>query len=305
MNAHDITKALGGDWLGSFGKVPGPGHSSKDRSVKVLDGADGEIIVHGFAADDWRDIKAAWRAQGLLPEWERPEHVDPGEKERRRRQAQERQKQREAQDQAEAAKKTETFMTIWRSARPAKGSVVETYARGRGITIELPLSIRCAGSIKHNPTGLFLPAMVAPVQNVAGKIAGGHRTILTSDGRKKAPVSQNKMMLGPCAGGAVRLAAAAPKLAIAEGIETALSFMQATGIPTWAALSTSGIKNIVLPGIVREVVVAADNDDAGKAAAAVAAKRFATEGRTAHIVLPPGDADDFNTALQQNSEAAI
>ncbi len=33
-----------------------------------------------------------------------------------------------------------------------------------------------------------------------------HRTFLAHDGRGKAPVDPQKMMLGPCRGGAVRLA---------------------------------------------------------------------------------------------------
>ena len=43
------------------------------------------------------------------------------------------------------------------------------------------------------------------------------------------------------AGGAVRLAPAAEKLMVGEGIETVLAAMQATGMPGWAALSTSGL----------------------------------------------------------------
>ena len=54
--------------MNGYGLVPGLGHSLRDRSVKVMDGADGEIIVHSFTGDDWRDIKAAWCQRGLLPD---------------------------------------------------------------------------------------------------------------------------------------------------------------------------------------------------------------------------------------------
>ena len=50
--AHDLTKAHGGDWSGNFGLVPGPGHSTKDRSLKIWDGDDG-VLVHSFAGDNW------------------------------------------------------------------------------------------------------------------------------------------------------------------------------------------------------------------------------------------------------------
>jgi putative DNA primase/helicase len=57
MNARDIAMALGGEVV-SFNRVaaPGPGHSSKDRSLSVLiTGSD--FIVHSFAGDDWRVCK--------------------------------------------------------------------------------------------------------------------------------------------------------------------------------------------------------------------------------------------------------
>jgi hypothetical protein len=137
-------------------------------------------------------------------------HQDTREFERRRHQAQERQRQRGQEQRAEDARKTQYALGIWRDARPAKGSLVETYLRARGINIEPPLSLKYAPSLKHKGTELHLPAMVAPVQNVAGNIVGAHRTYLAQDGRRKASVSDNKMMIGHCAGGAVRLAATAP-----------------------------------------------------------------------------------------------
>jgi putative DNA primase/helicase len=56
-SAREIALALGGDVV-SFNRVaaPGPGHSSKDRSLSVLiTGSD--VIVHSFAGDDWRVCK--------------------------------------------------------------------------------------------------------------------------------------------------------------------------------------------------------------------------------------------------------
>ena len=74
-----------------------------------------------------------------------------------------------------------------------------------------------------------------------------HRTFLARDGAGKAPVDPQKMMLGPCRGGAVRLAAPGDVLMVGEGIETCLAAMQATGNPAWAALSTSGLRALDLP----------------------------------------------------------
>jgi hypothetical protein len=83
---------------------------------------------------------------------------------------------------------------------------------------------------------------------------------------------------------------------IAESLETALSAMQATGLATWAALSTSGLRALELPPDVRNVVVLADGDEAGEAAAWEAARRWNGEGRRVRIARPPRGLD-FNDVL--------
>jgi phage/plasmid primase-like uncharacterized protein len=298
MRARDITKALGGDWLGTYGKVPGPGHSPKDRSVTVKDGADGNIIVHGFAADDWRDIKAAWRAQGLLPEWKGNQTRSAAEIGQRRQQAQERQWKREKEQQAADTRKTKWVRGVFRDAVPIKGGSGQEYLRGRGINIA-PLSLRYASGLKHKPTGLIMPALVAAIQGPDGRITAIHRIFLTSDGRQKAPVSDIKMTFGPTVGGAVRLALAKDNLLVGEGVETMLSVQQETARPCWAALTTSGLKALILPDIITSVTICTDRDDngAGEKAAHLAAQRWRDEGRKVRIALPPNGHKDFNDAL--------
>lgn len=82
-----------------------------------------------------------------------------------------------------------------------------------------------------------------------------------------APADPAKMMLGPCRGGAVRLAVPGDVLMVGEGIETCLAAMQASGYSAWAALSTSGLRSLDLPTNVRDVIVLADGDEPGEAAA--------------------------------------
>jgi putative DNA primase/helicase len=112
-------------------------------------------------------------------------------------------------------------------------------------------------------------------------------------GQGKASFEPNKMSLGNIRGGAVRLAMPVSKMAVAEGIETGLSFMQATGMPSWAALSAGGLQALLLPPEVREVLIAADPDLVGLKAAQIAARRWHHEGRVVRIVSPP-EGNDFN-----------
>ena len=123
-----------------------------------------------------------------------------------------------------------------------------------------------------------------------------HRTFLARDGTSKAPVGPNKMMLGPCRAGAVRLAPPSDLLMVGEGIETCLAAMQATGHPGWAALSTSGLRTLHLPHDVRHVIVLADGDDPGEAAARDCAWRWKREGRRVRIARAPRGMD-FNDVL--------
>ena len=116
----------------------------------------------------------------------------------------------------------------------------------------------------------------------------------------KAPVDPQKMMLGPCRGGAVRLAEPGDVLMVGEGIETCLAAMQATGHPAWAALSTSGLRALDLPDDVRDVIVLADGDDAGEAAARDCAWRWKREGRRVRIARPP-QGMDFNDMLMDRA----
>ncbi len=104
------------------------------------------------------------------------------------------------------------------------------------------------------------------------------------------------MMLGPVKDGAVRLLPHSAVLVVCEGIETGLSVLQATQIPVWAALSTTGLESLVLPPIseVSEVVICADNDPPGIASARRAAQRWNAEGRRVRIAIPPQIGTDFN-----------
>lgn len=148
-----------------------------------------------------------------------------------------------------------------------------------------------------------MPAMVSAIQAPEGRITGIHRTFLQRDGRGKANVSEPKMMLGPMRGGAVRLTPAAEEMALAEGVETALSVLQAARLATWACLSAGGIRNTVLPPLPMAglVVIAADHDanGVGQKAAEEAGERFIREGRRVKIILPPRVGADWNDMLRE------
>ena len=189
---------------------------------------------------------------------------------------------------------------VWQDCLNISGSVVETYLKNRGIIGNIPRTIFYHPNLYHLPTKTYHPAMVAEVSTWSGKEPVGiHRTYLKRDGSNKADIQPNKMMLGQSKGGAVMLGSLGQKLVITEGIETALSIYISTSLTVWATLSTSGMIGITLPPphIVREIIIAADNDEAGKQAAVKTAKRLTSEGYCVSIAIPPAG-QDFNDLLR-------
>jgi len=264
---------LGGHWRGSYGMARCPCHEDRTPSLSISDGQDNTLLVNCFANCDPVDILRVLRERGLLESSGRA----PSPRPHRR-------------DNGRAAR------DIWHESLPAAGTLVEKYLHRRGITLPVPPSIRYHPGLKHGPTGLILPAMVAGIQAPDRQVCAIHRIFLTEYGTKTT-ASTPKMALGPLGAGAVRLAKAGPLLGLAEGIEDALAAMQLCELPCWASLGGARLARVDLPAEVREVHVFADADDAGREAAEMAVRRFRREGLKARAFLPPDGAKDMNEAL--------
>ena len=210
------------------------------------------------------------------------------------------------------AMRTERALARWREAQPIKGTIAEIYLRSRRILLDAwPKTLRyhprcprpkaAEGAWPHP-----LPAMIALVEHVDRGGTAIHCTYLRPDGSAKAdlPKDQQKAMFGPAKGGAVRFGNPRENewLAIGEGIETTLSVVVACGLSAWAALSTSGMKNLILPPDAHMVLIAADNDPlgGGQRASRDAGQRFIAEGRRVRIATPPQTDTDFNNMLQDD-----
>jgi DNA primase len=195
---------------------------------------------------------------------------------------------------------------LWTAARDPRGTPVERYLHIRGLELPRAPVLRFAARCWNWETGLELPAMVARVDDHDGKFVAVHRTWLLPDGSGKADLCEPKWSLGPVGGGAVRLAPAGPVLAVAEGIETALTAIVTTGIPTWSALSAGGIGRLILPAEAIDVVIIADHDRSGvgESKARQAAERWLTEGRRVRIALPLEPDADLNDVLLGACNAA-
>lgn len=285
-SAETIVKTLGGRKTGNGWIAYCPAHDDRNPSLSLRETSDGKILLNCFAGCNRREIIDALRARGLWRGRDQRRAGDPRPSQHGTRAS-----------ERECARRKESAIRLWRSAVPAAGTLGEAYLRHRGIEILVPSALRFHASLKH-PSGSKWPSLVAAVAigEFDGEVVAVHRTFLARDGAAKAPLEPQKMTLGPCRGGAVRLAQAGKQLMVGEGLETCLAAMQATGLPTWAALSTSGLRALELPPEVRDVIVLADGDDVGEAAAKRAALRWLREGRRVRVARP-GAGLDFNDLL--------
>jgi hypothetical protein len=262
-----------------------PTHDDCDPSLSIRDADDGKVLVCCHAGCDQERVIATLRSRGLWTKNGPRQFIHPAPR-----------AAATSQPDRDDAKRSKAALAIWQSAISADGSQVETYLASRGLHLPPPPTLRFHAGLKH-PSGGIWPAMVALVTRGSDDTPLAiHRTFLACDGGGKAPIDPRKMMLGPCRGGAVRLAAPGDVLMVGEGIETCLAAIRATGHPAWAALSTSGMRTLDLPGDVRDVIVLADGDDPGEAAARDCAWRWKREGRRVRIARPP-QGMDFNDLL--------
>jgi hypothetical protein len=203
----------------------------------------------------------------------------------------------------------------WRRAVSATGTLVESYLQGRGIISSPPTSIRFLPRQRNWIDGKTYPVMIALVQRVPGDDecpqggaslidAGVHFTFLQVDGPdgfvRKAATDASKLTLGQLRYGGVWLTPVDKideQLAVAEGIETALSVQQISKLPTVAALSAAGMRSLRWPPQVRHLWIAADNDEVGRGAAEALLARALRAGLQAHIKLPARGKNDFNDLL--------
>jgi hypothetical protein len=284
VSAADIALALGAaQRSGQWWRCVCPVHGSRGATLALRDG-DRALIVKCFAGCDPRDILAELRRRGLLAaEARAPTMPLDAAAELRGYVA----------DAAHRRRRLDLARDMLASSMPASGTVVERYLGSRGYTGPLPPSLRFIGMHApygwHAPSGDRRPVMMAAVEHADYGFVGVTRTFLAIDGSVKASLDPPRLFTGSVAGGAVQLAAAAETLLIGEGIETVLAGISATGLPGWAALSTSGLKALLLPPLVQHVIILADNDKsgAGERAARTAAARWRAGGRRVSIYMSP------------------
>lgn len=192
---------------------------------------------------------------------------------------------------------------LWSSCHPIlPGTIAANYLKARKCVVP-PESghLRWHPALPHGPSGHVGPALVALITDaVTGAHMSLHFTWIQADGRK-ADLDPPRLLLGKHRkqGGVIRLwpdEDVTYGLAVAEGIETALSIAHAYE-PVWGCIDAGNLAALpVLPGV-QTLVIAADNDPAGQAAAELCARRWASAG--AEVLVTRQQANDLNDTLKE------
>ena len=164
----------------------------------------------------------------------------------------------------------EQLNRTWRESLPLTHREAEParlYLARRGLATRVPEALRFHPDLgyyaDHRLVGHY-PAILAQVTGPGRDAVTLHRTYLTVDGQKAPVDAPKKLMRHQTAkrltGGAIRLVEPGWRLAVTEGIETALAVTEATGLPAWATGNAHLLETFLPPPEVRQVLVFADKD---------------------------------------------
>jgi putative DNA primase/helicase len=265
-----IARALGGQVIGRDQiAAPGPGHSSRDRSLSVRVTPTG-FMVHSHAGDDWRlcrdHVKQAIGIPIVQPT------VAPA-------------------FQFNAPDPDKTALRLWDQGVAIGGTPAQAYLESRGV-VEDPdtESLRW-----HAPTR----AMLALFRNIiTDEPQAVSRTFLDHEARKLG-----RKFLGPVGGAAIKLDAdeeVTNRLHIGEGIETCLSARMLGLRPAWALGSAGAIATFPVLNGVECLTILREHDDANRRASDACGTRWHAAGREVINFLPRAG-KDINDSIKMAS----
>ena len=321
---HDLRKLaykLGGDVAGSDTVLcPGPGHSTRDRSLAVRfepTAPDG-FVCHSHCDDDWKACRDLVRSRLGLPEWQ------PGDERQRTIPQQHIKKWDFAACDAEASDVAPAFdeaqlkringaRNLWSEGeRELRGTLAERY-----LCEHRKLALPDAGLLRFHPRvpwrneeGMaytYVPALLAPFTVLKeptsdAAVMAVHRIALDpGDGSKRG-----RRMLGIVRATAIKLDPLdGDTLTVGEGLETCLAGRELGSRRAWALGSVGAISFFpVLDGV--NVLRVLGENDAGASANAIeiVTQRWRAAGKRVRYVMPSDGFKDLNDVLIAERTAA-
>jgi putative DNA primase/helicase len=299
MTAAEIARALRGHKAGAGWMAACPAHTDRTPSLAIKDARDGRVLVRCHAGCAQVDVIDALRLRGL---WEHEARDDVARRPVRQLAA-----STSPQPDDEDGRSADA-LAIWGEAIHPYNTPVAAHLLRRNVS----LPDGAAGeAVRYHPACKFglkrVPCMVALVRDIrTNEPKAIHRTAIDPKGNQVKFGGNDRMMLGPCGGGAVKLVDDAEIticLGLGEGIETTLSmrrFPEFGASPVWAVLSAGQISAFpVLPGVeCLWIAVDRDSSGTGQRCSLECSRRWVAAGREVYRVVPDVTGDDVNDLVR-------
>ena len=257
----------------------------------------------GVFGDFRSGMSSVWtaRRRGLMP------LAESADMARRLAQAKVQRKAQQRQQWVGNAQRNEALRA--KTVPVSDGDPVSLYLQRRGLAGPVPENLRLHPRLTYwdgGDRGIY-PAMIAPLIR-DGVVLALHRTYLTTDGRKAQVPTVKKLTgaAGPLAGACIPLHDAQHGvIGIAEGIETAQAAHLASGLPTVAAYCAGNLAAYIWPPGVKRIVVFADADPAGAAAAQSLRARAVRAGLSVAVMTPSTPGADWCDVWVHRAAVAV
>lgn len=276
-------------------------HSERTPSMQLNDakgtyhcfgcGASGDLVSYVMKTEGLGFMDAMrWLGAASLP------GVDPAQRAKAA-----------AEDESERQRAIDRARTVWERGVPAPGTPAEVYLRSRGIVMPIPHTIRFGMTPAWydddtGECGPDLPALLGAVVDGDDQLIGLQRVFLADGGRSKARMQKPKRSLGRVKGGALRINSDADsfgdELILTEGPEDGLSLAQELEAEVWVTLGTAMMPFIDYPPRIVSIVIAGQNDAAGRAAVEQAEEELAERGFATRTMWPAEGYKDWNDQLR-------
>ncbi|HEV2501755.1 MAG TPA: toprim domain-containing protein [Mesorhizobium sp.] len=194
---------------------------------------------------------------------------------------------------------------LFAMSKPITGTLAERYLTGRGLVLgyrerSLRFHPGCYYRDLLTDETLTLPALIAAVTGLDGRIKGLQRTWLDPAGNGKAQLADPRRSLGNLLGNAIWLGlqpgAPVPVMAAGEGFETMASLRTVfPTLPVAAATSANHLAGLCFPPGCHRLYIAADADAAGRHGIQRLSQRAGEAGILALALRP--QLGDFNDDL--------
>ena len=293
MSLKSIVAAQGGELHagGCRAHIPAPGHSRMDRSVSLM--LDGDrVVIHGFGAAGWREVRDHLKDLGLIDAAGRLTGAGVAGSLARG----------SGVARPSACVRIARAGALWEAAHALEpGDLCHRHFRSR--RIHGPVASAALRRLTQTPVSLFressrtCSSLIAAVSTPEGGLGAVEIAYLDPDGRAARRLRLPRKTVGVVPpGSAVRLSPAAGALLVAEGVITTLSAMARFDLPGWALLSAGNLAAWSAPSEARRILIAADRGRAGEAAASRLRARLVAEGLDVVVRLPPSGFGDWNEA---------